>query len=1116
MMRWLKSECIVCCVCLSFISGFVACSEKKDEVRLFQLMEDTGIEFINKVEDQEINNSFLFRNFYNGGGVAIGDINNDGLGDVMLTSNMGENKLYLNKGAWKFEDITPRSGMKQDSMWSTGVVMVDINNDGWLDIYVCNSGNMQNGNRRNKLYVNNRDLSFTERAAEYGLDISCYATQASFFDYDLDGDLDCFIIANSPMPINTLGYTNKRDVLAKDWAVEKFIRDGGDHLYRNDGGMFVEVTKEAGIHGTLMSFGLGASVGDVNGDGYPDIYVANDSYERDYLYINQQDGTFRDEVETCMKQMSFSSMGADVADINNDGYPEIFSTDMLPEDDYRLKTLGAFDNVDIYRQKLQLGFYHQFMKNCLHLNNGDGTFSEVANYSGVDATDWSWGALIFDADNDGLNDLYVCNGVNKDVTNLDFMQFFANDVIQRMVLTGKKDNVDEVLKHIPVNPVANKAYRNAGNLKFEDAGEKWGLAQPSFSNGAAYGDLDNDGDLDLVVNNINMPSFIYKNNAREQGGHHYMGFRLRGDRGNINAIGSKVKVYAGGQLFFREHIPSRGFQSSVDYKLIVGTGEFDKVDSVVVEWPDLTATSFFSLRADSVYAFDKRSSSSTQVKRGSSVNAGQLFEEISTGFEKHVEDNHIDFYEERNIPRMLSREGPRAAVADVNGDGRDDIYIGGTPGHPGQLYLQDGRGGFNKVEQKVFHQFAQFEDGACLFFDADKDGDMDLFVAPSGNIHPEYSREMQCRLLLNDGSGNFSLFGAAFPKMGVNISAAVAEDFDGDGDIDLFAGGRSVSANYGKTPVSFILMNDGSGRFTDVAKSNNPEIAGAGMITAAVAADVTGDSRKELILAGEWMSPRIFTFTGNRFQEVKSNLGALEGWWQSLAASDMDQDGKTDLILGNFGENFYLHPTPEQPVKLWMADFDGSGNVDKLLTRSVDGVDKPVFLKNDIQDQIPGIKKQNLKHHDYALKSVQELFPDEAIKSGQVKKVSYTSSIVALHRGDGQFELKKLPVRAQLSSVNAILCKDIDGDGKDDIITGGNISGFPPQLEKLDASYGDVFINRGSGEFEWLPAQRTGIKADGEIRDIREVKTADGIFILFLRNDNQPLMFRQKTRDRKE
>ena len=514
------------CWVFLFVTCFLfSCNRSKT---LFSLEKNTGINFNNKVTDGKLENGFTYRNYYNGGGVAIGDINNDGLPDVFFTSNMESNKLYLNKGNFKFSDITSSSGIKQDSMWSTGVVMVDINHDGWLDIYVCNAGHMKDRNRRNKLYINNHNLTFTEEAAKYGLDISAYTTQVAFLDYDMDGDLDCFMIDNSPMPINNLGYVNRRDLPDKDWPVADFIKGGGDHLFRNDNGHFTEVTKEAGIHGGLISFGLGISILDVNNDGWPDIYVSNDSYERDYLYINQKNGTFKDDFENRLSHTSLSSMGSDVADINNDGYPDIFTTDMLPGDDYRLKTLGSFDNVNFFKKKVSQDFYYQYMKNCLQLNNKNGTFSDIANMSGVSATDWSWGALLFDADNDGLNDIYVCNGVNRDVTNLDFVDFFANEEIQKQVLSNNQKNVDDVLMHIPQNPLVNKAFQNKGNFVFQDIGKSWGFTQPSFSNGAAYADLDNDGDLDLIVNNENGPAFIYKNNAREINKNNYICIKLKG------------------------------------------------------------------------------------------------------------------------------------------------------------------------------------------------------------------------------------------------------------------------------------------------------------------------------------------------------------------------------------------------------------------------------------------------------------------------------------------------------------------------------------------------------------------------------------------------------------
>lgn len=1080
----------------------LSCKQSAEKPVLFQLQTATGIDFNNKVEDQEYDNSFLFRNFYNGGGVAIGDINNDGLSDLMLTSNMGENKLYLNKGNFQFEDISARSGMKQDSMWSTGVMFVDINNDGWLDIYVCNSGHMKSGHRKNKLYISNKDLTYTESADKYGLGISAYTTHVSFFDYDLDGDLDCFMIDNSPMPVNTLGYTNRRELPAKEWPVAEFVKAGGDHLYRNDNGFFTDVTREAGIHGTLMSFGLGVSVGDVNNDGYPDVYVANDSYERDYLYINQKNGKYIDKMEECLMQNSFSSMGADIGDINNDGYPEIFTTDMLPEDDYRLKTLGAFDNIDQFRNKLNVGFYYQYMKNCMHLNNGNGTFSDIANFSGVSATDWSWGALIFDADNDGLNDVFVCNGVNRDVTNLDFMDFFANDVIQKMVLTGKKDKVNEVLQHIPKNAMLNKAFKNTGNLQFADSGLSWGFTQPSFSNGAAWGDMDNDGDLDLVINNINEQAFVYKNNARELNGNHYLGVQLIG---NFFSVGSKISLYMGSQVMTRELFPSRGFQSSMDYKQIFGLGNSAVVDSMVICWPDLTTTVYIKPVIDSVHIIKEAGAQKRPRSFDSAANA-TLFALQPATFEKHVEDDNLDFYYERNLPELLSREGPKAAVADVNGDGMEDVYIGGTKDHPGQLYLQTNNG-FEKKTVRDFLQFAEFEDDAVLFFDCDKDGDVDLFVGAGGNNNPPYSRQVQHRLFKNDGKGNFTLDAKAFPQNGMNIGVAAANDFDKDGDLDLFVGGKNVPREYGFKPTSYIYVNDGQGRFTDMAATKNKDIANIGMVTSAVWADIDGDQSKELIIAGKWMAPRIFTFAGDHFTELSTILTDKFGWWNSIEATDLDGDGKNDLIIGNVGENFYLHPDGEHVVKLWINDFNRNGVKDKILTRTYEKRDVPVFLKREMQDQVPSIKKENLKHHDFAQRSIQELFPKDILDKSTVEHFNFCKTIIAMNDGNGNFTIHEMPPRAQLSVVNALQCLDLNKDGHMDIISGGNNAGYPPQFGRLDASFGDVFLNDGKGGFTWMPSNKTGLLVNGEVRDIAVVKGKSKSFLLFLRNNDVPVLY---------
>ena len=1090
----------------------ISCSSPKKQDALFELVENSGINFNNKVTDNDTINILNYRNFYNGGGVAVGDINNDGLPDVFFTANQGANKLYLNKGGFKFEDVSAKAGFLDKKQFSTGVVFVDINNDGWLDIYVSNAGSMDNEQvRANQLFINNHDLTFTEKAAEYGLADTGYTTQATFFDYDMDGDLDCFLINNSPIPVNSLGYPKQRDLLAKDWAVPANMKGGGDHLYQNNNGHFEEVTKKAGIHGTLMSFGLGISIGDINGDHYPDIYVSNDFFERDYLYINQRNGTFKDQLDTLLSHTSFASMGADIGDINNDGYPDIFTTDMLPADDYRLKTTLSFDDIDQYRLKERNDFHHQFLQNTLQLNTKQNKFIDISNYSGVNASEWSWGALMFDADNDGNNDIYICNGIYRDLTNQDFLDFDANEIKEKMIQTGRK-NLTDLVSKIPSIAVPNKMFRNKGNLKFEDKSADWGFTQNSFSNGAAYADLDGDGDLDLVINNVNEPALIYKNLSVEKKLNHFISFKVEGLDQNKFAIGTKLVAYVGDQTISRELIPSRGFQSSVDYKIIMGIGSKTKIDSLVVYWPNNTYQKITTpLKMDALNILHQPAKGDASVSTNKIVvtanNSAPKLVKQQVAFDKHMQPDYTDFYAERGIPEMLSHAGPKAAIGDVNGDGLEDIFIGGTSEKHGQLYLQTSAG-FQKKDIADLKLFSNFEDTETALVDVDQDGDLDLFIAAGGNNASSASRELQLRLFINDGKGNFSISTTAFQLNQDNIGAIVWSDFDKDGDLDLFVGASCITKGYGLTPQSHLFLNDGKGHFTDMPQSKLGGLNALGMIRSAVLSDVDGDKEKELVIIGEWMSPHIYKFKNGSFAEIKSNLNQFKGWWTAVESADVNNDGKPDLILGNIGENFNLHPTPEAPLKLFLSDFDGNGSIDKIMTKTFDNKDVPVFMKRDLQDQIPSLKKNALHHQEYAKKSINDLFSKEVFNKAVVKEVNFVSSVIAVNKGNGQYEIKELPAIVQFSSVNAILSLDLNKDGNNDLIIGGNEFNFQPQLGRLDANQGLILMGDGKGNFTPLSSNKTGLSLTGMVRDVKKITYQHNPNLLFLQNDMTPLLYK--------
>ena len=1091
----------------------LACAKKEDsgqDVLVLRTPQETGIAFTNTIQNTEDFNIFSYRNFYNGGGVALGDVNNDGFIDVYLTANMGPNKLFLNQGDFTFTDVTAAAGVAGNKGWSTGVVMVDINQDELLDIYVCNAGYVEGDDQANELFINQGDGTFVEQAAQYNLDEKGYTTHAGFFDYDLDGDLDVYILNNSFIPVNTLNYSNKRDLRADDWPVKDFLKGGGDKLLRNDNGRFVDVSEEAGIYGSLVGFGLGITIGDINGDIYPDMYVSNDFFERDYLYINQGDGTFKEDIKNWMQHISLSSMGADMADLNNDDYPEIFVTEMLPETDERRKTTTTFENYNTYYLKLERDFYHQYMQNTLQLNNKDQTFSEIAYYSGVSASDWSWGALMFDVDNDGYRDLYVCNGVYQDVTDQDFIDFFANDVVQKMALTGEKEEIQTVIDRMPSNPQKNKLYVNQGDMTFADKGEAWGIDQPSFSNGAAYGDLDNDGDLDLVVNNLNMESFVFENRSDQLFDHHYLTIDLRGPAGNTRAIGAKVKLHRGQDILNFQMIPSRGFQSSIDYRMTFGLGQKTDIDSVVVIWPDRTSSVIAdNIPLDTIWSLDYQAVPKRPFReKPGPVAANRLLEPVDLTFAAHQEDEYIDFFQEGLTMRMLSREGPCMDVGDVNGDGRDDVFIGGAAGQAAELYLQAADGSFQVATAHDFDNYAAFEDTAARFFDADGDGDLDLFVGSGGNQRMVRDRLLLDRLYLNDGTGAFALNARAFPPNGYNTADAEPLDVDGDGLMDLMVASRSVPQKYGLPPQSYVYRNQGDGTFADATDELAPELKRAGMLTDITVVDVDGDQSEELVVVGEWMAPLILTRRDGVFVPMTSGLESYSGWWYVAKTVDVDGDGDQDLVLGNRGENFYFTGSPGAPAKLWVADFDNNKTVEKIISYTVDGEDKPVPMKRELTNELVKLKKENLKHTDYATRTMQDLFEPDVLKKALVREGTWFKSAVAINDGQGKFTVQALPDPVQFSCVCDIHCTDLNGDGLTDVLLAGNDSGFMPQFSKLDASYGHVLLNQGDGTFARMENRTSGFFVDGEVRAMHPIQINGETYFIVGKNNEKPQVFR--------
>ncbi len=1072
----------------------------KEPQRLFSSLDagDTNIEFKNELFEGESLNVMNYSYFYNGGGVAIGDINNDGLQDILFTGNMVKNRLYLNKGNLEFENITEKAGIAEKQGWCTGATMVDINGDGKLDIYICRSADGDAARRKNLLFINNGNLTFTEKAEQYGLADQGYSTQAAFFDYDRDGDLDMFLINHSLQQYAT-GIQESTDI--RNNKNPNFA----SKLYRNDNGHYSNVSEEAGITSNVLSFGLGIAISDVNRDGWPDMYVSNDFNEPDYLFINNGNGTFSEKLSECMDHISMYSMGSDFADYNNDGLTDLVTLDMLPEDNRTQKMHNGSENFDKMQMLFRKGFYYQYSRNMLQKNNGDGTFSEIGQLAGIANTDWSWSSLFADLDNDGNKDLFVSNGYVRDYTDLDFLKYTMDEAIKARN-ESKEVVASDFISHMPTTNIPNYLFQNKGDGRFEKKTVDWGMDKSGIASGAAYADLDNDGDLDLVINNTNEVASVYKNNAETLIGNHFVRIALKGDKANERGLGTRVTVHCGTRQYFQEQAPVRGFQSSVDPVLNFGLGKTATIDSVVVVWPNNKMQVLKSLAADKTYTV-QLSSADREWTPSLPTSANTLFAEDSTLRFAHRENPFNDFTLQTLLPHYCSRPGPAMAKADVNNDGREDLYIGGARGQAGQLFIQDANTKFKSVAESAFQKDSLSEDVAAEFFDADGDGDADLFAGSGGYEVDAKDAALQDRLYINNGKGIFTSKPNTIPSKNFGTGVARAADIDGDGDKDLFVGGRVVPGKYPQTPESRILINDGHGNFSDGTASVFPALNTLGMVTDAIWTDLNNDHQPDLIVVGEWMPIKFFLNEKGRLRDASATYikFASGGWWNTITAADMDADGDQDLILGNLGSNGQFTASEKEPVSIYFNDFDGNGSVDPVFCYYIDGVSYPAASRDDLTDQLPLQKKKFLRYSDYSTATISDLFSPEQLKEAKVLKAELLKTVYLQNNGAAGFEMKTLPDEAQYAPVHAIAVLDVNSDGNKDLVLAGNEIWTRIKFSRYDANHGVVLLGDGKGGFRYLPQTSSGLKIRGEVRGVELI---NGNQLIFGLNDSQAKTYR--------
>ncbi|MCZ2459324.1 MAG: VCBS repeat-containing protein [Chitinophagales bacterium] len=1081
---------------LAALSGLMHLSAQQ---KLFKLLDqkETGIRFANNINESEDLNVLAYEYFYNGGGVAVGDINNDGLPDLFFIANMKPNKLYLNLGNMKFRDVTMEAGSELEGRkkgWKTGVTMADVNGDGLLDIYVCYSGKVDDDTRRNQLFINqgistsgkNKGMvTFKEEARKYGLDDKSYSTQAVFFDYDNDGDLDMFLLNHNVKSISNLELAKYRD------EVDSLA---GDKLYRNDGGRFTDVSKQAGLHQNPLTFGLGVVVADVNKDGWQDLYVTNDYNEPDYLYLNNGDGTFKDVTGDYFRYLPQFSMGVDIADFNNDGLPDVMNLDMLPEDNARQKKLQLQENYESFQLMIDQGLKKQYMRNMLQLNNGDGTFSEIAQLAGVSNTDWSWSPLFADFDNDGYKDLFVSNGYLRDYTNKDFLKYWGDYKIKK-VMDKQPVLLMDLISAMPSTKLPNYIYRNNKDLTFTNSVKAWGLETPSISNGAVYADLDNDGDLDLIINNINQPAFIYRNMSRENKNSNFISIQLKGKGQNTYAIGSKVYVYTNGMIQYQEVNPVRGYLSCMSTVLNFGLGDHQNIDSIRIIFPDCKSVLLRNQKPNRHLIIDQNDASGN-FELSHQANGKTIFTKNKglISYSKTKSDEN-DFKRQQLMLFMYSKTGPVMAEADVNGDGLPDVFISSDGKERGKIYLQQKDGSFKAVAGSAIGDESRSPVSAAVFFDANGDGYPDLYLARGGySLIMPGTAELQDELYLNDGKGNFTLTQNRLPGVTASSKSCVRPcDYDKDGDVDLFVGGRIIPGQYPAAPRSFLLTNDGTGRFT----ITNTPFDNIGMVTDAAWIDLNGDGRKDLIICGEFMPLAVFINKSSGFvDETASYFPAVNnGFWNTITIADVNNDGKPDIIAGNLGLNSQIRCSESEPGKMYYADFDNNGNIDPLFTFYIQGVSYPYVSRDELNNQIFAMRKRFSSYENYSKATITDVLTPEEMAKANTLLVNELRTCLFINQG-GKFAKADLPLQSQFTYISKIFADDFDGDGNTDLLLLGNHSDNRLKLGSIDAGYGTFLKGNGKGNFEYVPQTVSGLSIRGDVKSALKIKVGGSEYIL--------------------